>query len=98
LESPPKIPPALFVFVTILPFLMVNKSLFSDPFFSDPKNPDPNSIALTAGMLKTALLISASKDEKIGSPKPTGNPVHMHSITPPNESPSFLVCSIASLI
>ncbi len=88
-ESPPRIPPALFVFVTILPFLIMYRSLFSEPKLLDPLKPDPNSIQLTDGIENIALLISDSIDLKIGSPIPVGKLKVTDSIIPPNESPFF---------
>ena len=93
-EIPPNIPPELFVFVRIFPFLITYGSLFCDPNFSDPAKPEPNSTPFTAGIEKIALLISDSRDPKIGSPKPTGTLVEIDSIIPPNESPFFLAASI----
>src|SRR5262245_14591219 len=54
-DNPPRIPPALLVLVTILPSTIVYKSLFSDPFLLHPLKPEPNSTALTAGILNSAL-------------------------------------------
>ena len=71
-EIPPKIPPELLVLVKTFPFFITYASLFSEPNFSEPENPEPNSIPLTAGIEKIALLISDSNDPKIGSPNPTG--------------------------
>jgi len=49
-DMPPKIPPALFVLVIPLPLRNVYESLFCEPCFSDPENPEPNSTPLTAGI------------------------------------------------
>src|SRR4030095_4383618 len=97
-DKPPKIPPELLVNVTTFPSSFINKSLFSKPVFFVPLKPEPNSTALTAGILNNALLKSDSNDEKIGSPNPTGNPTLTHSTIPPKEFPVFLACIIESFI
>jgi len=89
LEIPPKIPPELLVFVETFPPFITYASLFSDPNFSEPAKPEPNSIPFTAGIEKIALLMSDSNEPKIGSPKPTGKLVVIDSIIPPSESPFF---------
>src|SRR5919199_3588049 len=97
-DSPPNIPPALLVFVTTFPLRIIYTSLFSEPLILVPEKPEPNSTALTAGMLNNALLRSDSSEANIGSPNPTGSPVLIHSIIPPRESPRCLASRIASFI
>ena len=67
-EIPPKMPPELLVFVKIFPPFIRYASLFSEPNLSEPAKPEPNSIPLTAGIEKIALLMSDSNEPKIGSP------------------------------
>ena len=99
LVNPPKIPPELLVLVIILLSSdSTYSSLFSEPFSVAPENPEPNSMAFTDGMLNSALLRSDSIEEKIGSPKPTGNPVDIDSTIPPRESPFFFASRIMSFI
>jgi hypothetical protein len=81
-DMPPKIPPELFVFVTIFPFFTMYRSLFSEPNNLEPSNPEPNSTPLTDGIENIALLKSDSNDPKIGSPIPTGTFVVIDSIIP----------------
>ena len=97
-EIPPKIPPDLFVSVIIFPFLIVYKSLFSEPYSSEPRNPEPNSIPFTEGIEKIAWLKSDYNELNIGSPSPTGTLVVIDSIIPPSESPFFLASKILALI
>ena len=97
-EIPPKIPPELFVFVDTFPPFITYASLFCEPNFSEPANPEPNSIPLTAGIEKIALLMSDSSEPKIGSPNPAGKLVVIDSIIPPSESPFFLASKITLFI
>ena len=94
LLMPPSMPPALLVAVTILPSLMVYRSLFSDPLFLAAEKPAPNSTPLTAGIASRALAKSPSKLSKTGSPRPAGTLRATLSIIPPRLSFSSLVFSI----
>ena len=95
-EMPPKIPPQLFVSVTMCPFCTRNGSLFSLPRSRAAAKPAPNSTPLTAGMANTVRAIRFSSPPNIGSPMPAGSPSITHSITPPTESPSAFACAISS--
>ena len=85
-EMPPKIPPQLFVSVTMCPFCTRNGSLFSLPRSRAAAKPAPNSTPLTAGMPNSAEARRFSMPSNIGSPRPAGSPMAAHSTMPPTES------------
>ena len=95
-EIPPRMPPQLFVSVTIRPSCTRNASLCSLPRSRAAAKPAPNSTPLTAGMANTARAIRFSSPPNIGSPMPAGKPSTTHSTTPPTESPSAFACAISA--
>lgn len=75
-EMPPKIPPQLFVSVTMCPFCTRNGSLFSLPRSRAAQKPAPNSTPLTAGMANTYAAIRFSKPTKHRLAKACRKPVY----------------------
>ena len=98
LEIPPRIPPALFVSKTGIPFSACILSLFWLPVRSAAANPAPNSIPFTAPIESIAFASSASSLSKTGSPSPAGQPFITHSTIPPALSQFLRSSSIFSSI
>ena len=87
-EIPPRMPPALFVAGCTSPSCTTYGSLFSLPRLRAASKPRPNSMPLTAGMLKMACAMVLSSPSKSGEPMPAGMPVATHSTRPPTLSPA----------
>ena len=73
-------------------------SLWALPFSRVPAKPDPISKPLVAGSDITALAKSASSLSNTGIPNPVLACLTTHSITPPQESPSWPIASMRWII